>query len=142
MYKSQPRSPDRRGARGGAEAIGAPRPDPRWGELDFGAWDGCATADLAPDAIAAFWSDPDACPPPGGERWSALVARVGEAIEALAPVPTIVVTHAGAMRAAIAYLCGIPHAATWAFDLPCAALLSLTVWEGAPRRGQVTGLRA
>ncbi len=124
-----------------AEAIGAPQLDPRWRELDFGAWDGLAASEIDAAALARFHDDPDASPPPGGERWSALVARVGAAIDELAPVPTLVVTHGGAMRAALAHLCGLSLAATWAFDLPYAALLSLTVWEGAPRRAQVSELR-
>ena len=128
-------------ARRCAEAIGTPVTDPRWRELDFGVWDGHAPADIDAAEIGRFWNDPDTCPPPGGERWSALVARVGAAIEALPTSPTLVVTHGGAMRAALSYLCGLSHASAWAFDLPCSALLTLTVWKGARRRGQVTGLR-
>lgn len=127
-------------ARRCAEAIGTPTIDSRWRELDFGAWDGLAAADVDQPAIARFWDDPDANPPPGGERWSALVGRVAEAIEALAPEPTLVITHGGAMRAALAHLCGLSQSATWALDLPYASVLAFTVWEGAPRRGQVSGL--
>ena len=49
--------------------------DPRWRELDFGAWDGLAPAEIDNRAMGAFWDDPDANPPPEGERWSSLVAR-------------------------------------------------------------------
>jgi alpha-ribazole phosphatase len=128
-------------ARACADALGHAQVDPRWRELDFGAWDGMHSADVDPAAIGHFWDDPDAHPPPGGERWSALVGRVAAAIDALTAQPTLVVTHGGAMRAALARLCGLSHSATWAFDLPYAAVLSLSVWEGSPRRGQVTGLR-
>lgn len=124
-----------------AEAIGAAHVDQRWRELDFGDWDGLAPADIDAATIARFWDDPDANPPPGGERWSALVARVGAAIDALSATPTLVVTHAGAMRAALAHLCGLSYKATWSLHLPYAALLSLTVWHGTPRSAQVTGLR-
>lgn len=123
-----------------ARAIGTPVIDPRWRELDFGAWDGKRAADLDQAALARFWDDPDACPPPGGERWSALVARVGAAIRDLEPVPTLVVSHGGPMRAALYLLCGLDLKQTWSFDLPYAAVLSLRVWEGTPRQAQVTGL--
>ena len=124
-----------------AAAIGATRIDARWRELDFGAWDGLAAAAVDQAALAQFWTDPDVYPPPGGERWSALVARVADAIAALPPVPTLIVTHGGAMRAALSILCGFDLARTWAFDLPYAALLTLKVWPTEPRSAQIVGLR-
>lgn len=114
--------------------------DPRWRELDFGAWDGLPAEAVDSAAIGRFWDDPDGNPPPGGERWSSLVARVGSGIGALAPVPTLIVTHGGAMRAAMACLCGFGQRELWAFDLPYAALLSLRVWPGARPSAQIVGL--
>lgn len=115
--------------------------DPRWRELDFGAWDGLAAAQVDARALARFWDDPDAHPPEGGERWSALTARVGEALAALAPRPTLVVTHGGVLRAALAVLCGFEQRHLWSIDLPYAALLSLRVWPGETPAAQITGLR-
>ncbi|KQZ73685.1 phosphoglycerate mutase [Sphingopyxis sp. Root214] len=114
--------------------------DPRWRELDFGDWDGKAASTINLDALGRFWSDPDANPPPGGEHWSALVARVSAAIADLAPVPTLIVTHGGAMRAALHALCGFDQRQLWAFDLPYAARLSLRAWPGEPASAQITGL--
>lgn len=133
-------------ARRAAETIGAgldltPVIDPRWRELDFGAWDGCDPAAIDPEALARFHQDPDAAPPPEGERWSALTARVSAAIDALPPVPALIVTHGGAMRAVLHLLCGFDLRQTWAVDLPYAALLSLRVWSGEDRFAQITGLR-
>ena len=131
-------SSDLRRARACAEAIGpSARLDPRWRELDFGAWDGLATADLDPAALGAFWSDPDAAPPPGGERWSALVLRVGAALGDLPAGDVLVVTHGGAMRAALGHLFGFDQRGLWGFDLPCASLLSLRLW---PDGAQIVGL--
>ncbi len=140
-------SSDLRRASIAAAAIGdaaalVPTIDPRWRELDFGAWDGCSVADVDPDALGRFWADPEAAPPPGGECWSAIVARVAAAIGDLAARPTLIVTHGGAMRAALAVLCGFALRQLWAFDLPYAALLSLRVWPGDHPVAQVTGLRA
>lgn len=127
-------------ARACAEAIGPHAIDPRWREIDFGAWDGLAAGAVDPAALGRFWDDPDTHAPPGGERWSALVARVGAAIGTLAPEPTLIVTHGGAMRAALAVLCGFDMARTWAFALPYAAVLALDVWPGEPRSAQIAGL--
>lgn len=117
-----------------------PRIDARWRELDFGAWDGADPATVDANALAQFHADPDAFPPPDGERWSALVARVGAAIATLPSEPALVVTHGGAMRAALASLCGFDQRQIWAIDLPYAACLTLRVWPGEPRWGQIVGL--
>jgi alpha-ribazole phosphatase len=114
--------------------------DSRWREMDFGDWDGLATADIDQAALGRFWSDPDGHPPPGGERWSALAGRVGAALDELASRTTLIVTHGGAMRAALAHLCGFEQRQTWAFDLPYAALLSLKIWPGTPRSARIVGL--
>jgi len=127
-------------ARACAEAIGPTDVDPRWRELDFGAWDGLAAAEIDAGALGRFWDDPDGAPPPGGERWSALVARVAAAIADLPPEPTLIVTHGGAMRAVLHALCGFDARAVWSFALPYASLVTLAVWDGAPRTAQVTGL--
>lgn len=119
-------------ARRCAEAIGAALIDPRWRELDFGAWDGLAPAEPDAAALGRFWADPDAAPPPGGERWSALVARVAAALTDLPAGRSLVVTHGGAMRAALAHLFGFDQRQLWAFDLPHAGLLTLRLWpDGA-----------
>jgi alpha-ribazole phosphatase len=132
----------RASAEAAASALGRPATiDPRWRELDFGAWDGLPATAVDADALGRFWSDPDANPPPGGERWSTLVARVSEALAALPDGPVLIVTHAGAMRAAMAALCGMDQRALWAIDLPYAALLTLRVWPGDPPSAQIVALR-
>lgn len=124
-----------------AAATGAPIViDPRWRELDFGDWDGKPSDAIDPDAFGRFWNDPDASPPPGGECWSAFARRVAAAIADLAPVPTLVVTHGGAMRAALHSLCGFDQRQLWTFDLPYSARLSLRVWPGEPTSVQIAGL--
>lgn len=113
--------------------------DPRWRELDFGAWDGLAPAVIDPAALAAFWDDPDANPPPAGERWSSLTGRVAAACTAIT-VPTLVVTHGGAIRAALAVLCGFEQRQTWAIDLPYTAVLTLRLWHDPVPAAQIVGL--
>lgn len=113
--------------------------DPRWRELCFGQWDGRPAEAIDADELANFWNDPDAAPPPRGERWSDLRGRVGLALDAV-DADTLVVTHAGAMRAAVAVLTGLDHRATWALDLPYRALLTLRIWPGSPASGRIIGL--
>ena len=115
------------------------REDARWRELDFGAWDGLSFDAIDAGALAAFQADPTRQHPPGGEAWPALVARVGEALGDI-DRPTLVVTHGGAMRAALASLCAFDFPQLWNIALPHAALLSLRVWPGTPRVGQIIGL--
>ena len=113
--------------------------DSRWRELDFGEWEGLAPEQVPQDVLGRFWADPQANPPPGGERWSDLRIRVSEAIGEISG-HALVVTHAGAMRAALSVLTGLDHRGVWALDLPYGALLTLRVWPGEPRSAQVIGL--
>lgn len=130
-----------------AELIAAERgfpvvADERWRELDFGAWTGLATEELNPLQLSRFYDDPDENAPPGGETWSALTARVSKALSQLQG-ETLVVTHAGPMRAALSLVCGLDLRQLWAFDLPYGALVSLRFWDPyEPGRGQIFGLFA
>ncbi|MEL7709208.1 histidine phosphatase family protein [Citromicrobium bathyomarinum] len=132
------------GARLISDACALPlRVDRRWRELDFGDWDGKPSAALDPRQLEDFWFDPDVNPPPDGERWGDLRSRVGNAIAELDRT-AIIVSHAGAMRAAVSVLTGLDHRAVWAFDLPYGALLTIRVWRGEgsePASGQIVGLR-
>ncbi|QIG79061.1 histidine phosphatase family protein [Stakelama tenebrarum] len=116
------------------------RIDPRWRELDFGQWDGQSASDIDPVALGAFWKDPDASPPPGGERWSALRGRVTAALADITG-PTLVVAHAGSVRAALSCLLDLSHRQCWSIALPYGALISLVIRnDGAQRSAQITGL--
>lgn len=117
----------------------SPRIDPRWRELDFGDWDGLPPTAIAPDRLSRFYDDPDTHAPPGGERWSALTARIAAALADCA-TDTLVVTHGGAIRAALAVTCGFDPRQVWAFLLPYAAILTLRCWTGGTT--QIVGLRA
>lgn len=115
--------------------------DPRWRELHFGQWEGADPVTLPAQELARFWNDPDAFPPPDGERWSGLCARIEAALRSLSE-PVLILSHAGAMRAAIAVLCGLDARQCWAVDLPYGAVLSLKMWPGENLSGQITGLSA
>nr|WP_218036785.1 histidine phosphatase family protein [Sphingobium sp. EM0848] len=115
--------------------------DARWRELHFGNWEGVDPADLPGEALARFWDDPDGFPPPKGERWADLQARVAAALTDWTD-PALVISHAGAMRAALSILCGFDLRQAWAIDLPYGALLSLRLWPGERLSGQIIGLAA
>jgi len=131
-------------ARLAAEAVAAERgvpfcADADWSELDFGAWDGRALADLNADeataaALAAIYTSADAAGAPEGESWRDLERRVIRAIDRLmafgADSRVLVSSHAGPMRAALAVACAMPFEALWAFRIDYGTRLTLRVGRG------------
>ncbi len=69
-------------------------------ELDFGDWEGRRWGDLDRAAIDVWAADPRGFVPPGGERVSALVARVAAFAQDLRAIggAAIVVSHGGPLR--------------------------------------------
>ncbi len=101
-------SPARR-ARQTAAALGLHGPtDAALWEQDFGAWEGRALADL-PDLGPLDAATLAAHRPPGGESFTDLCARVWPLIDALER-DTVIVAHAGVIRAALARALGAPAA--------------------------------
>jgi glucosyl-3-phosphoglycerate phosphatase len=83
------------------------RIDARWREADLGDWTGMGTVAMRraePERYQRWRDGVDA--PPGGESFAQLRARVRDAIEDLRAQTgsTLVVTHGGAIRAALAEL--------------------------------------
>lgn len=76
---------DLRRARATADAIAGPRQrlpdDPDLREMHFGAWELQPPEAIEDQArLHAFWDDPGAITPPGGESWDALSERVDRAV--------------------------------------------------------------
>ena len=89
-----------------ADAIQGARPrlphNPDLREMHFGTWELRSHTDIAaedPHRIRAFWDEPGAVRPPGGESWDDLRARVDPVADALAAQggDIIVVAHFGAI---------------------------------------------
>ena len=78
--------------------------DPRLMELDFGTWEGRAWSEIARSEIDAWAADFYHARPHGGESVAILRARVRTALEELSDQdrPTLIVSHAGVIRAALA----------------------------------------
>lgn len=89
-----------------AQARGVPLTlDARLKEYHFGDWQGVAIEDLAArqaDALARFWADPVAHPPPNAEAFAAFAARLNGALDAIVRTHrgrrVLVVTHGGVIR--------------------------------------------
>ena len=112
--------------------------DPDWRELDFGAWENLCPDEAAlrdAETHAAFVRDPRRHPPPGGETLDALDARVSAALTRLgdtARTSTLVVTHAGAMRAVLAQVLGLPDSHRARVALTPASSFVVSWLAGAP----------
>jgi alpha-ribazole phosphatase len=81
------------------------RLDARLAEYHFGDWQGMSIERIAQeqgDALARFWADPVACPPPGAETFEAFRDRLSAALDDVAAEAgdqrVLVVTHGGAIR--------------------------------------------
>ena len=124
-----------------AHALAGTRPvqvNPRWRELDFGAWDGAASGAVPADVLARFHANPVADPFPGAEPWAGFQARIGTALQALAEADAgpgagavLVVSHAGAMRMALQCACGWGLAQCWSLRLEYGTRLRLRVERDA-----------
>ena len=98
-------------ARETAEIVLGTRPvtlenDPRWREMQFGAWEGLTWNEIVARHPEAAGNAPRFATPPGGESFDELCARVGSALHGLAarfthPARVLVVTHAGVLHALV-----------------------------------------
>ncbi|CAM5776035.1 phosphoglycerate mutase [Labrys miyagiensis] len=107
-------------ARQTAEAMGLlGEPCDALRECDYGRWAGLdfeAVASAEPKALAAWSSDPEACPH-GGESVTALIGRVGAWLDAERfEGHTLAITHASVARAAVVHAIGAAGRAFWRIE--------------------------
>ncbi len=114
---------------------------PDLGEQSFGAWEGIPWGRI--EDAESFFADPVHAAPPGGESFADCATRVLRAFrEAYEPdEPTLVLAHAGPLRALLAFFLGLPldRALDLAF-LPF-ALSRLDVYDPARAVLRSHGLR-
>lgn len=93
-----------------AERLGLPHERLRaLREQSFGAWEGIPWSEN--DAATAIYADPLATVPPGGESFAACAARaIAATVAALDQRPTLILAHAGSLRAILAGWLGLPMA--------------------------------
>ncbi len=108
--------------------------DERLAELDFGAWEGKTVEELMrhePEALQAFWRDPEHHAPPGGEPMSVFSSRVSAAWDGLqqqyAGQHVLLVTHGGVIRHLICQVRGLPLSGFLSLDVPHGSLHRLAV---------------
>jgi alpha-ribazole phosphatase len=111
----------------------AARPDARLRELAFGTWEGRRWREVAEEdgaALRAWYEDPYAHAPTGGERYEALLARVTAWRRALpARGRVLAFTHGGPILALLYSLTGTPQGGRWRFAVPPASLTKLVLGD-------------
>jgi alpha-ribazole phosphatase len=106
--------------------------DPDLREMGFGAWEGLTSDEVMrqdPESLGRFWSDPEAYPPPQGERLADLRSRVVSAVRRMAHPAArervLAVTHGGPIRVLEALRRDLPASAILSIDVPHAALIAV-----------------
>lgn len=79
------------------------RLDPNWREMDFGSWEGRAWNALPRSELDAWAADFMYARPHGGETVAKLLFRVRRGLARYRSLPgrTLIITHAGPIRAAL-----------------------------------------
>lgn len=109
--------------------------EPRFREIDFGDWEGKEVASVWEDdheRASAFWNNPFAVAPPGGEdpalmkqrvlaAWDALLAQLGDNDHCL------IVTHGGPIRLMLGSVLDMPDAALIRIEVPHASFSRVRV---------------
>lgn len=98
-----------------------PERDARLREVDFGEWEGRTWGEVERQhagAFAAWMTDWVEARPPGGESFAMLRERVGRWLATVDPgEPTLVVAHAGAIRALLCTALGFPLGLAFGFEV-------------------------
>ena len=113
--------------------------DVRLKEVGFGVWEGHTALELDaadPGAVARFHADPVRNRPARAEPLEAFAARVAEAwrdwTEPARREPTLVVTHAGVVRAVMAEVLGIPLERLYRLQVANAGLTRIRLSDDRP----------
>ena len=95
--------------------------DPRLTEMDYGPYEGMDLTHPAPEVLTFFRDFIHNPAPAGMEPLAAVVARLGEFLEELAPKAgagtTLISTHAIAMKGALEYLTPTSQGSYWAKNI-------------------------
>lgn len=124
-----------------------PHSEPALAEQDFGAWEGLSHDEVAarhPADAARFWEDPARNAPPGGESFSAVMARVSAVLRRRtadhAGRDLVAVIHGGPIRAAVALALDLTPAAALRLRIDHWSLTRLEHHEAAADSWSVGGV--
>ncbi len=113
--------------------------EPRFKEVRFGVWEGHTARELEaedPGVLARFYADPVRNRPEGAEPLDAFAARVAEGWHAWTEPSrresTLVVTHAGVVRAVMAEILGIPLGRLYRVQVANAGLTRIKLSDDRP----------
>ncbi|MCR9165090.1 MAG: histidine phosphatase family protein [Nannocystaceae bacterium] len=123
-----------------ADAVDAPlHLDPRFAEIDFGAFEGRTYAEIEashPQAYADWMRSPTTMHFPGGESFGQMKARVLEGVRALRHayrgVAVGLVSHGGVGRIIVADALRMPDDAIFALEQSYAGVSVLDWWDQTP----------
>ncbi|MEH6822771.1 MAG: histidine phosphatase family protein [Motiliproteus sp.] len=130
-----------------AERLGLPlQLEVRLQEIDFGSWDGQSLEQIWQQQSAqvqAFWEDPEAFPPPGGESIQSLQQRVAVQVQrwlaaccgAGADTHILCVSHGGVIRALLCQLLKMPVVVGQQLSLDYGSLTRIELYPNAPQEG-------
>ncbi len=109
--------------------------DPAWQEIAFGSWEGRRWEDIEQEDPAGYWEwmeHFDRIAPPGGESFALLQTRVTAALEKVAEQGGrhLIVTHAGPIRAALAWVENRPLRRAYDVQVPYSSVFDLVFDEG------------
>jgi alpha-ribazole phosphatase/probable phosphoglycerate mutase len=115
------------------ELAGLPvRPEPRFAEVGFGAWEGRTRAELEqldPGQVARFYRDPVNCRPPGAEPLAGFTVRVQagfhDLLQRCPGESVLVVAHAGVIRAILVQVLDIPPGSMYRIQIDNAGMVRL-----------------
>jgi broad specificity phosphatase PhoE len=109
--------------------------DERWIELDYGAFDGRAAADVPAEVWDRWRADPDFAPP-GGESLRSCAGRVRDACEQLVSETgegdVVVVSHVSPIKAAVAWALDVGVETSFRMFLDVGAICRVAVGPRGP----------
>lgn len=117
--------------------------DARWREVGFGSWEGRTRDALEqedPGVVDRFTRDPVRHRPAGAEPLENFCGRVSQAWDELvkqAPGDTLLVAHAGVIRAVLAHVLAIPPVNLYRLHIGSAARIRIRLPAGRPPQVQL-----